>query len=355
MYRRMIGRFGAGVADMLTGSYAGSSQDQFDAVVLLAHNAGFPALGGSTLLKLHKRGDFAGKALEFPKWNKATNPRKKVKETNPGLLNRRRREAALYQAETGPPPKSNRILVLLRLNRYSTQVSPDKGFRGYWYRGHGMPGIIVALAGSKGGAGRTNCVLNLAVMAFQAGERPLVIDLDPQASVTKWGRVRSRLGLDGVEVVASNTELLADLIAANRGRTIIIDTPPHHSSITEDAMRAADVAVVPLHQDLVDLATLPSTAKMVRGCNRPTVVVLNDMSSAAKVSDDVLGKCRELGMPVSVVGDKPVLIRNRVAIPQAYAAGRGVHELGSTAAQAKHEFSRLYKAVLAAAPSRSAH
>lgn len=70
---------------------APTTQDQFDALVSFHYNTG--AIATATLTKLHNRGDYAGAALEFRKWNKNDG---KVMQ---GLVNRRADEEKLYRGE----------------------------------------------------------------------------------------------------------------------------------------------------------------------------------------------------------------------------------------------------------------
>lgn len=71
-----------------------TTQGQFDAMVSFAYNLGSARLKGSTLMRKHKAGDYAGAAAEFAKWNRAGG---KVMR---GLTNRRAAEAALYRSDS---------------------------------------------------------------------------------------------------------------------------------------------------------------------------------------------------------------------------------------------------------------
>lgn len=67
-----------------------TTQGQFDALVSFAFNVGAANLEKSTLLRLHRAGDYFRASQEFPKWNKAAG------KVMAGLTRRRLAEAALY-------------------------------------------------------------------------------------------------------------------------------------------------------------------------------------------------------------------------------------------------------------------
>ena len=85
-----LARFEAAVED-LTDTV---SQQQFDALVSFAFNVGQTALADSTLLRLHNSGDYAGAAAQFERWIHAGG------RVLPGLVRRRKGEAAVYQTGT---------------------------------------------------------------------------------------------------------------------------------------------------------------------------------------------------------------------------------------------------------------
>lgn len=71
---------------------APTTDNQFAALVSLAYNIGIGNIGGSTLLKKHRAGDYAGAQAEFLRWNRAAG---KVMK---GLTRRREAEAKVYGA-----------------------------------------------------------------------------------------------------------------------------------------------------------------------------------------------------------------------------------------------------------------
>lgn len=66
-------------------------QNQFDALVDFTFNLGAGALGGSTLLRRLNSGDYAGAAIEFPRWVHDAGG-----HVEPGLVTRRDRERQLF-------------------------------------------------------------------------------------------------------------------------------------------------------------------------------------------------------------------------------------------------------------------
>lgn len=84
-----VQKFAAKVSDLV--GDAATTPGQFGALVSLAYNVGIGNLRSSTLLKLHRAGDFAGAAAQFARWNKASG------KVLPGLTRRRAAERDLYE------------------------------------------------------------------------------------------------------------------------------------------------------------------------------------------------------------------------------------------------------------------
>lgn len=73
-----------------------ANENEFAAMVSLAFNIGAGGFKGSTVARLHNRGDKAGAAAAFALWRKITDPRTGQLVDSAGLIRRRHVEAGLY-------------------------------------------------------------------------------------------------------------------------------------------------------------------------------------------------------------------------------------------------------------------
>lgn len=82
-------KFAAGVTKLV--GAAPTSQGQFDALTSFAYNCGLDALKTSTLLRMHKDGEYENARLQFARWNKQAG------RVLNGLTKRRAGEAEIYR------------------------------------------------------------------------------------------------------------------------------------------------------------------------------------------------------------------------------------------------------------------
>jgi chromosome partitioning protein len=133
----------------------------------------------------------------------------------------------------------------------------------------------ITFASAKGGAGKSTLSASLGVAAMQAGEKPYLIDMDPQGSLAAWGarRASDDPPVDRIDAVRLPNALLG---LAGAGYTLaIIDTAGVDSVAASAAMKAADLVIIPARPSTLDLeASRPTLAALAR-LDRPYAFVLN--------------------------------------------------------------------------------
>jgi chromosome partitioning protein len=143
--------------------------------------------------------------------------------------------------------------------------------------------FTIALVGQKGGTGKTTISVGLAVAAAQAGHTVAVIDLDPQATASKW---KDRRTEDNPAVVSAQASRLKPALDAARGAGVefaIIDSAGRSDDSAMAAARAADLVLVPTRTSIVELETLPQVTDLLRIADsvRRSFVVLNALHPSA--------------------------------------------------------------------------
>jgi chromosome partitioning protein len=132
----------------------------------------------------------------------------------------------------------------------------------------------VSIISQKGGAGKTTLALHLATAASQAGVVSLIIDTDPQATLSRWSGWRS--GRDPEVVDCGAPSLLATKLARATvlgAELVVIDTPPHADAMARQAALLADLILVPCRPKAFDLAAVETTAELVQASRKPGYVV----------------------------------------------------------------------------------
>ncbi len=214
-----------------------------------------------------------------------------------------------------------------------------------------MAARVITVAQQKGGAGKTTIVAHLAVAWAAAGKKVAVVDIDPQASLTKWYAERARRAkvapielrcIAGWRLAAEVDRLRPDF------DVVIIDSPPHAETEARIAVRAADLLVVPVQPSPMDFWATKVTLDLAKGEKRPALLVLNRLPARGKLADTMRAKMAELDAPLAACS-----IGNRVALASSLLEGKGISE-SSAASAAASEIGALAEEVFtkAAGPGR---
>ncbi len=200
-------------------------------------------------------------------------------------------------------------------------------------------GQTIACANQKGGVGKTTTVVNVGTYLALAGQRVLIVDVDPQGNATSGlGVDRAGLDLTLYEALTGAAEL-RDVIIATRianlfivpssvglagaeielaptdqrerrlGRLlaevapdydyVLLDCPPSVGLLTVNALTAADAVLIPIQCEfyaLEGLTQLIATVNLVRDNLNPDLeikgVVLTMYDGRTNLSADVAAEVR---------------------------------------------------------------
>jgi chromosome partitioning protein len=199
-------------------------------------------------------------------------------------------------------------------------------------------GRTIACTNQKGGVGKTTTVVNLASYLAIAGDRVLVIDLDPQGNATSGLGIDRSYGasvydavvddlalsalvtgtsVQGLDIIPSSIALagaevelapleqrerrLARLLSPIRDAYdhVFIDCPPSLGLLTVNALTAADATLIPIQCEYYALEGLPqlmATISLVRDHLNPDLeidgAVLTMFDSRTNLSGEVAAEVR---------------------------------------------------------------
>lgn len=177
-------------------------------------------------------------------------------------------------------------------------------------------GKIISITNQKGGVGKTTTCVNLAAFVADAGNKVLIIDMDPQGNASSAVGVEPKkeantiyevlLGecsakeaiypsvMKGLDVLPSTINLSGaeiDLVHLNNRENILkealkdvklkydyifIDCPPSLSLLTVNALTATDSLIIPIQCEyfaLVGLGQLMNTVKLIKKHLNPSIEI----------------------------------------------------------------------------------
>jgi len=256
-------------------------------------------------------------------------------------------------------------------------------------KSHG-PAIVIAMCNQKGGVGKTTTTINLGAALAELGRRVLLVDFDPQGSLsvglgvnphtlehsiynlllsrdTAIDEVIDRTSVENLDILPSNIDLSAAEVqlvsevareqtllrvlekVKDRYDVILIDCAPSLGLLTINALTAADKVIMPLECEffaLRGIALLHDTIAKVQDRLNARLEILGILGT---MYDPRTLHCREvLERVVQAFGEQVfhTVIRRTVKFPETTVAGEPITTYAPTSPGAE-AYRMLAREVLA--------
>jgi chromosome partitioning protein len=197
--------------------------------------------------------------------------------------------------------------------------------------------MVIALAGQKGGTGKTTTAVCLASEWHARGRRVVLVDADPQGSSRTWAEVAAEANHASPTVIAMGSGLhRPDQLPALASSYdfAVVDCPPRHGDIQRSALMVADLVVIPCGPSGLDAWALGATLDLIEEARivRPDLQVV--VVITRRVARTTLGAQARDVLASSQLRVLAAELGHRVAYQEALAAGLGVTGYAPTSAAA---------------------
>lgn len=190
----------------------------------------------------------------------------------------------------------------------------------------------IIILNPKGGSGKTTIATNLAARFAAVGKQPVLMDLDPQGSSTRWLKQRREElpaihGIAGFERSATVTRSWQLRIPQDSG-VVIVDTPAAlDTQRIPEVTRGADAILVPVMPSDIDIhaaakciADLLLVGKVRRSQGRLGIIA-NRVRSNTLISQTLMRFLKSLDIPLVAT------LRDTQNYVRAAQAGTGIYEM----------------------------
>lgn len=204
----------------------------------------------------------------------------------------------------------------------------------------------ITIAARKGGVGKTTLATHLSVIAAGPKRPVLLFDTDPQRSLKWWWDLREG---DTPALVECEARELSKILPAARQEGVayaIVDTPPHAENSIAEAMRVADLVLVPTRPGPFDLAAVATTLDLAQRVGKVPLAVINHAPPRTGTGEPaIVAEARETLVRMGATVAEAV-ISQRVAMSHAVIGGQTVNEYepdGRAAAEVQALWAELQK------------
>ncbi len=187
--------------------------------------------------------------------------------------------------------------------------------------------MVITVASTKGGVGKSTIAVNLAVEAARDGKRVLLVDSDIQGSSIGFRAAREKDDIKAMSIITST--LHRDLGDFKNFDCIIVDVGGRDTGVFRSALLAADIVIVPVLPSQYDIWAAADNVENIRLARVVKEIksffLFNQVIQGTKISGEATAALEE------IIGEDGIKLMesqlvSRVAYKNSISKGLGVSE-----------------------------
>ncbi|HOE19057.1 MAG TPA: ParA family partition ATPase [Syntrophorhabdaceae bacterium] len=187
--------------------------------------------------------------------------------------------------------------------------------------------MVITVASTKGGVGKSTIAVNLAVEAAKDGKRVLLVDSDIQGSSIGFRAAREKDDIKAMSII-TNT-LHRDLRDFQNFNYIIVDVGGRDTGVFRSALLAADMVIIPVLPSQYDIWAAADNVENIRLARVvkefKAYFLFNQVIQGTKISGEATAALEE------IIGEDGIKLMesqlvSRVAYKNSISKGLGVSE-----------------------------
>jgi len=206
--------------------------------------------------------------------------------------------------------------------------------------------MIIVVANSKGGVGKSTLAVHLAAWLHEQGHKVTLADCDTQQSSSEWIREAipeiKAVRLDNPDIILNELPILAQ-----DADYVVADGPGSQTETSRALLLRGDLAIVPCKASMLEVRALAKATEVlrqaqdIRGGIPKAIIVLSMVGKNYRLTQDMKDAAAALALPMASTA---------MTLRQIYADAPGqgsvVWDLGARAREAAHEAEALFREIL---------